>query len=691
MYSRIERRFTFTMKCRRFFVFLTLCLLTTLVVLSKPAYADEPPLRVAITPDSLRFTWQPSAGKTEIRELPLHTSAAGEGRVLWSGEGQGATVPRFDGKRDRLFAKFELRAGGKALGPPQHVTDFSALPQRTNSLGSLANKKGIACLLDVEDGKALGFGQSNQNINIGWLIDWQSVEPKLSFAFEGRKIGLRPAAVAALDRDLQALHAAKMRVTGILGNTVQKTMSRTSPLVHPLTDPATVPEGPAAFNTATEEGVFFYRAILHWLVDRYTREDAKFGQIAGLVIGNEVQNHWGWYHLGAVEPEVLLREYSVALRIADLATRSVHADFPIFISLDHHWTMPATTDRTHDFTGVEVLEGVHERARREGDFPWNLAHHPYPENLRKPSFWNDRSAPLRFDAPRITFHNLEVLPAFLRQPRFLFEGKPRRIVLTEQGFDCPPGPDGELVQAAAFALAWKKVQALPGIESFLYHRHVDHPNENRLLFGIREHDGSANVNGVGRARKIWGLVQKAGTPEEEAAFAFALPIVGRKDWSDVVATKFDPPRAVKRAAGHVVFDFVAQRTKAQQENVQSVGLRRIGPPDEVPEDALQQHPKPKGRALLTYRVAIPAADAKRCLLTFDALLNNPKSNGAAFAIEMDGREVFARQLKGAERVPAEIDLAGFRGHEVSIAFIVDPLTEPAGDWATWVTPRIVLR
>ena len=679
------------------------CLLATLVFLCALLRADEPPLRVAVTPDSLRFAWPPSAGKTEIRELPLHTSAAGEGRVLWSGKGPGATLPRFDGKRDRLFAKFELRAGGKALGPPQHVTDFSALPQRKNSLGSLANKKGIACLgsrankqgiawlLDVEDGKALGFGQSNQNLNIGGLVDWQSAEPKMSFEFEGRKIGLRPAAVAALDRDLLALHAAKMRVTGILLNYVQVTTPRTSPLVHPLTDPKTITAGPAAFNTATAEGVFFYRAIVHWLVERYTREDAKFGQIAGLVIGNEVQNHWGWYHLGAVEPEVLLREYSVALRIADLATRSVHADFPIFISLDHHWTLTATTDRTHDFTGVEVLEGVHERARREGDFPWNLAHHPYPENLRKPSFWNDRSAPLRFDAPRITFHNLEVLPAFLHQPRFLYEGKPRRIALTEQGFHCPDAPESELAQAAAFAFAWKKVQALPDIESFLYHRHVDHPHEHGLHLGIREHDGSPNILGIGRARKIWGVVQKAGTPEEDAAFAFALPIVGRKDWSDVVATKFDPPRTVKRETGHVVFDFVAQRAKALQENVQSVELRRIGPPDEVQQEALQQHPKPKGRALLTYRVAIPATDAKRCLLTFDALLNNAKSNGAAFAVEIDGREVFARQLKGAERVPAEIDLADFRGREIRIAFIVDALGDPAYDHATWVAPRVVLR
>lgn len=27
----------------------------------------------------------------------------------------------------------------------------------------------------------------------------------------------------------------------------------------------------------------------------------------------------------------------------------------------------------------------------------------------------------------------------------------------------------------------------------------------------------------------------------------------------------------------------------------------------------------------------------------------------------------------------------------NIIFIVDPLTDPAADWAAWVTPRVVLR
>ena len=661
-----------------------LVLLLTLV----SALAEEAPLRVAVTPEEVRFVWSaPRTGQIAIREWPLHTGAR-EGRTVWTGDAASgaASIPRYDGSRDRLYAKFEL-----PLGTPQHVTDFTALPRRTHSLGSLESKKGITCLLDMQDGVALGFRQANQNLDIGGLLDWQSTEPKMSFDYEGRKIGLRPGAVARLDADLRAAHAAGMRVTGILLNYVRAQTPRDSPLVHPLTDPAQVPAGPAAFNTATAEGVFHFRALVHWLAERYTREDAEFGHLAGLVIGNEVQSHWTWYHLGLVEPEILLREYTAALRLADLATRGVHADFPIYISLEHHWTLPASDDPRKGFTAVEVLEGVNARAASEGDFPWHVAFHPYPENLGNPRFWQDRSAPLRFDAPRLTFHNLEVLPAFLRQPRFLFAGRARRIALTEQGFHCPAGAEGETLQAAAFALAWKKVQALPEIESFLYHRHVDHPHESGLRCGLREHDGSPNVNGIGRARKSWDVVRAAGTADEDAAFAFALPVIGLRDWSEVIATKFDPPRPAKREPGRVVFDFVQHREEAQRENLQAVELRRLGPPDEVQERALLTHPKPTGLGRLSYRVPIPSGDERRCLFVFDALLNNAKSTGARFLIEIEGREVFSRELRGAQRIPAEVDLAEWRGREVSIAFAVDALRDPAYDWTTWVAPRVVER
>jgi Family of unknown function (DUF5722) len=664
-------------------VFLALCFTS--------AVAAGPGLRVAVTPEEIRFAWTATGGEVEIREIPLHTSSdpQRDGRVVWRGAaGTGAAgIARFDGARDRLHAKFALGADGE----PQHVTDFSALTRRSHALGAVANKKGLNCVLGIEDAVALGCAQVNQNINLGALLDWQSAEPKMHFTFEGKRFGLHAPAVARLDAELGAAHAAGQRVTGILLFYANARTPRASPLLHPLTDPATVTAGPSAFNTATAEGMLTYRAMVHWLVERYTREDAAHGWLAGLVIGNEVQSHWTWYHLGLVESEVVLREYTAALRAADLVTRSLHTDFPIYVSLEHHWTLPASDDPRKGCTAVEVLEGVSERARRGGDFPWHLAFHPYPENLGNPRFWADKSAPLRFDAPRLTFRNLEVLPAFLAQPRFLIEGKPRRIALTEQGFHCPEGAEGEAVQAAAFALAWKKVQALPAIESFLYHRHVDHPHEHGLRCGVREHDGSANVNGVGRARKLWEVMQKAGTPGEDDAFAFALPIVGRSDWGNVVATRFDPPRVSQREPGWVVFDFVLHREEAQRDNVQAVELRRLGPPDEVQERALLQHPKPKGLGRLTWRVRIPDAGAERCLLVFEALLNHAQSRGAGFVVEIDGREIFSRELGGGERVPAEIDLAEWRGREVGVTFAVDAMADPAYDWATWVAPRIVRR
>lgn len=313
--------------------------------------------------------------------------------------------------------------------------------------------------------------------------------------------------------------------------------------MHPGTVVKKVPVGPAAFNTATADGLFYYRAIVHWLIERYTQADERHGRLTGMVVGNEIQSHWSWYHLGETTDDVVLREYLVALRIADLTARSLHRDFRIYLSMEHHWTIRGEGGNPRRaMRGIDLLRGVAERARREGDFPWHVGFHPYPEDLFEARFWQDKTAPLRFDAPRITFKNLEVIAAFLRQPEFIFEGRPRHIALTEQGFNCRKKPDGEHIQAAAFAYALKRVEAIPEIESFIYHRHVDHPNEGGLRLGLREHDGSADLEGMGRKRLIWEVFQKAGTPAEAAAFSFALPIVGREDWSNLVA---DPASIAK--------------------------------------------------------------------------------------------------------------------------------------------------
>ena len=512
-------------------------------------------LKVAVSAESLHFSWPRTApAKISIRELPLHTAAdlKTAARTLWTGDvsAQNVQVSRRDGARDRLTsAKFELfdPLTGAAVGAPQFVTDFSPLAVREHSLKRPPGKKGLACIVDLEDCRTLGVQHANENIDIGGLLDWQSAEPSLSFDFEGRNVGLRAAAVRRLDAAIKAKSDLGIGVVGILLNYVRRPPKSqtsgsggdvpTSPLVHPLTNPETVPFGPAAFNTSTADGFFFYRAIVAWLIERYTRPEEQFGRMTGLVVGNEVQSHWSWYHLGETTDNVVLREYMVALRVADLTARSLHRDFRIYLSMEHHWTIRGEANNPRRaMRGIDLLRGLAESARKEGDFPWSVAFHPYPENLFEPRFWQDKTAPLRFDAPRITFKNLEVLPAFLRQPEFLFSGQVRHIALTEQGFNCPQTPDGEIVQAAAYAFAMKRVEAMPEIESFIYHRHVDHPQEGGLRLGLREHDdASPSPAAMGRQRLLWSVFQKAGTSEEDAAFAFALPIVGRENWTGVVA------------------------------------------------------------------------------------------------------------------------------------------------------------
>jgi hypothetical protein len=133
------------------------------------------------------------------------------------------------------------------------------------------------------------------------------------------------------------------------------------------------------------------------------------------------------------------------------------------------------------------------------------------------------------NTPLITFKNLPVLMKYLRQPRLLFEGKTRRVILSEQGFHTSNKKNGEKQQAAAYCYAYKIVESLDGIDSFIYHRHVDHPDEGGLLLGLRAFIPS---NGEDRPKKkIYNVFQLVDTPKWKKACKFALPVIGLKSWS----------------------------------------------------------------------------------------------------------------------------------------------------------------
>ena len=162
----------------------------------------------------------------------------------------------------------------------------------------------------------------------------------------------------------------------------------------------------------------------------------------------------------------------------------------VYVSLDHHWSIRYSgRGRLQAFAGKEFIDYLARRGREDDadNFDWHVAYHPYPENLFEPRFWNDKSALPDPTTPRITFKNLEVLTEYLQRPELLYEGQPRRVILSEQGFHTPDGPAGEAIQAAAYCYAYRKIATLDGVDAFILHRHVDHPHEGGLRLGLRRY------------------------------------------------------------------------------------------------------------------------------------------------------------------------------------------------------------
>ena len=229
--------------------------------------------------------------------------------------------------------------------------------------------------------------------------------------------------------------------------------------------------------------------------------------------------------MGRVSMQSFADDYLHTVRLAHRAIRGQSSWARVYISLEHHWSIryPAG-DEQQAFPGKEFLDYFARRARAGNDFDWHLAYHPYPENLRDPRFWNDESATMEPNTKRITFKNIEVLENYMERHSLLYDGVARRIIFSEQGFDTPKTDDGEMIQAAAYCYAYKKIESMPGIDAFILHRHVDHRHEGGLLLGLRRWDTAK------KKKRIYECFRLADTPEWEGAFQFALPIIGLEDW-----------------------------------------------------------------------------------------------------------------------------------------------------------------
>ena len=408
---------------------------------------------------------------------------------------------------------------------------YSAQAAAAGSYPQAASKKGLQVEI-VEDALALGVKHAALNFNLCQMIDPKGSTNSLSWTNAGKVFHFKRSAIEGTDKRIKTLSD-----QGVLVNMIVLTYLSHDPeinrlMIHPKCA-TNAPNRLGNFNTVTEDGRQWLAATMEFCAARWSRPDKKYGQVVGYIMGNEVNSHWWWANMGKVTMQEFADDYLRTVRLANVSVRK-HSDWArVYLSLEHHWNVryDKKTEGT-SFPGREFVDYFAKQAKAGGDFDWHIAFHPYPENLFEPRFWRDKTATAEvLTTPRITFKNIELLPTYLRRPELLYNGQPRRIILSEQGFHTPKGTNGEIIQAAAYAYAYKKIERIDGIDAFILHRHVDHKDEGGLMLGLR----SLTPNGAEARpkKKSWEVFRAADTPEWEKAFEFALPIVGLKSWDEV--------------------------------------------------------------------------------------------------------------------------------------------------------------
>ncbi|MBS0204139.1 MAG: hypothetical protein JSS49_14630 [Planctomycetes bacterium] len=497
---------------------------------------------VEATADELKFTVKGLAGDLEVVELAPYQSLAEaiSGPIVHTGKLSTSVVfsiPRFEPvgavRRDRVYSAFvpvqtHKKFGRIPVGAARHVDSFAGISKSEAPFPVSTSKKGLQIQM-ADDALKLGVQHAALNLDLNRMVDLSMNAANYEWTMDGEKYFFDRGYVDSLG--VKKLTDAGCVVTLILLSYGSGDAARDAIMQHPRRI-AKPPNNLAAFNTVTPDGLRHYKACLEFLADHFSQPDGEYGRAANYIVGNEVSAHWEWYNLGLATPEYAIGEYERSVRIANTAVRKFSSSSRVYLSLEHHWTLTFGNDPQKAVAGRTFIEEFNRLAQMGGNYDWNLAYHPYPENLFEPRTWNDKTATASPNSQRITFKNLEQLTLFFRRPELLIDGHPRHIILSEQGFNSDGTPEGDTAQAAAYCYAWVKVSRLDGIDSFILHRHVDHSGEGGLNLGLwrRQPDSVATPS---TTRPMYEVFSKADTPDWEAAFKFALPVIGIKNWDEI--------------------------------------------------------------------------------------------------------------------------------------------------------------
>ncbi len=465
---------------------------------------------------------------------PLPVSAGGEYTISLP-----RTVTRDARALDRLTSRWQLfRQTPNGYEPASHARYADDVVCRSPELppAKVSSKKGLGGWRPsrIPDGtdeiKELGI--TAVTVNIFSLHQFVSLTPApdtTPFTWQGRTYHARQEAFEKYDNTFREAEAKGLMVSTIL--LIDNTTTATSPEAKLLGHPDTIRNCQYAMpNVTSADGLALYGAILNLLTERWSQDHGPHGRVHHWIVHNEVDFGWVWTNAGVKSDVQYMDLYQRSMRIIHLIARQYDPNARAFITLTHHWASPGTK---YGYGSKRMIDLLLQFCRAEGDFPWALAYHPYPESLFNPRTWEDKQPTFDFNTPKITPKNLEVLDAYMKLPALRYQGEVRTVHLSENGFNSKDySPKALEDQAAGMALAWKKMQGLSSIESWQYHNWIDSRREGGLRIGLRKFpDDSQDPLGK---KPIWFLYQALGTSQEDQVTAPYLKTIGISSWDEII-------------------------------------------------------------------------------------------------------------------------------------------------------------
>ena len=427
----------------------------------------------------------------------------------------------------RLFSKFvvAVKKNGSflAITKPHYITNPEAIAKYNLSFGNTTSKKGL--LVDPEKLQSselddLGVKHAAYNIPLSRILGQTTSEhyPTVYYTYNGRNYAFNGQIIAEYDYIFTSLTNRGITTTAIILND----RSAHPELIHPKARSG----GHApyfAFNAADEDGMECIAAVASFLASRYS--GTGHGKVVNWVIGNEINARSEWNYIEHMDTASYVDEYARAFRVFYNAILSINGSARVYISLDQQWGKSLYSN--NGYGSKAILDEFNRNLKEEGNIDWGLAQHPYNYPLTSAKAWSSGASVQEGEnTPVITIKNLHVLTNYLQKPEMLTEdGEVRHLILSEMGYTSSQGQE---LQAASFVYAYKVIEANQYVDSMLFSRETDAPEEvsQGLALGIC-------TLGGGR-KSIYEAYKYVDTPESARYTDFALKVIGISNWNEVI-------------------------------------------------------------------------------------------------------------------------------------------------------------